>query len=74
MIEQAAQTEINLFNTMAPGFALMFAFFMVSHLGDGRDSERHLTWHGGSWCAPAVGRPPWHGSPVLCHRRGPVQV
>jgi ABC-2 type transport system permease protein len=38
--EKAAQTEISLFNSLAPGFALMFAFFMVSHLGDTVVSER----------------------------------
>ncbi len=38
--EQATQTEINLFNSMAPGFALAFAFFMVSHLGETVVNER----------------------------------
>ena len=38
--EQAAQVEVSLFNAMAPGFALMFAFFMVSHLGEMVVNER----------------------------------
>jgi len=38
--EQASQKEINLLNSMVPGFALMFAFFMVSHLGSTVVSER----------------------------------
>ena len=38
--EQAAQKEISLFNSLAPGFALMFAFFMVSHLGETVVNER----------------------------------
>lgn len=38
--EQATQTEVNLLNSMVPGFALMFGFFMVSHLGDTVIKER----------------------------------
>lgn len=38
--EQASQKEINLLNSMVPGFALMFAFFMVSHLGSTVVTER----------------------------------
>lgn len=40
--EQASQTEINLLNSLAPGFALMFAFFMVSHLGETVVNERSI--------------------------------
>jgi ABC-2 type transport system permease protein len=38
--EQASQTEINMLNSMVPGLALMFAFFMVSHLGETVVKER----------------------------------
>lgn len=38
--ERATQTEINLFNSLAPGLALVFAFFMVSHLGETVVNER----------------------------------
>jgi len=38
----ASQTEINLLNSMVPGFALMFGFFMVSHLGETVVKERSL--------------------------------
>ena len=40
--EQAGQTEINFLNTLAPGFALMFAFFLVSHLGETVVNERAI--------------------------------
>ncbi len=38
--EQATQREINLLNSMVPGFALMFGFFMISHLGETVVKER----------------------------------
>jgi ABC-2 type transport system permease protein len=38
--EQAVQTEVNLLNSMVPGVALAFAFFMVSHLGETVVNER----------------------------------
>ena len=38
--EQATQKEVNLLNSMVPGFALMFGFFMVSHLGGTVVQER----------------------------------
>jgi ABC-2 type transport system permease protein len=38
--KQATQKEVNLLNSMVPGFALMFGFFMVSHLGETVVKER----------------------------------
>jgi ABC-2 type transport system permease protein len=38
--EAATQGTISLFSQLAPGFALLFAFFMVSHLGEAVVSER----------------------------------
>ena len=38
--EQASQSEVSLLNSMVPGFALMFSFFMVSHLGETVINER----------------------------------
>jgi len=38
--EAAAGQEVSLFNTLAPGLAIVFAFFLVSHLADAVMSER----------------------------------
>jgi len=38
--EEATQSSISIFSQLAPGFALLFAFFMVSHLADAVMTER----------------------------------
>ena len=38
--EEATQSTISIFSQLAPGFALLFAFFMVSHLADAVVTER----------------------------------
>ena len=40
--EAATQGKISIFSQIAPGFALLFAFFMVSHLADGVMGERSV--------------------------------
>lgn len=38
--EEATQGKISIFSQLAPGFAMLFAFFMVSHLADAVVTER----------------------------------
>jgi len=40
--EEATQGTISIFSQLAPGFAMLFAFFMVSHLADAVVTERSL--------------------------------
>jgi len=39
-VEEATQGTISIFSQLAPGFAMLFAFFMVSHLADAVVNER----------------------------------
>ena len=40
--EEATQGTISIFSQLAPGFAMLFAFFMVSHLADAVVNERSM--------------------------------